>query len=549
MSPTSPSPARKTCRNEGSTARAVEPIIESSTGTSRQPSTRRPSEAAIFSTADRGLVGLGPVGGQEGDAGGVGALGRQREADHLAEEPVGDLDQDAGAVAGVDLAARRAPVLEVAQRADALAHDVVAAQALHVDDEVDAAGVVFERGVVEALGGRQISHEVVPGAIPGLGMWSKAAGTTLAQPLSRKSYTVPRRIGEPDSGGRVTSPGARTARRRPRCHLVHRRVPVAVPRRRPRWPAGWARRLRRGGRGRRVAGGPRAARFLRRGGSVVAWVGRPAAAAAGLPRRRRPHRQPEPAGQAPARPVVGRLAPARRRGLRRRAAQLVARPRPRPVGSGRRPGPDGPELRLFRDDRPLLRVPQLAIHLDREIDQTGLKLNPQLHLTPIWGLGATDVGGFVRYLGSPDRRRRRRRSSRGTSWPTTSPAAPSPVVDDELLSSAPARQPAVVLGGHRRARSAVAGGSAADGRPVDPGRGALRPRGDRQLVARRARPATSWRTTLERIVRPRAAIGDDLRPGAGRLPPACRPTAPTPPTRTTPSATTRPTRSCSTAVR
>ncbi|MEZ5166911.1 MAG: hypothetical protein R2695_10620 [Acidimicrobiales bacterium] len=30
----------------------------------------------------------------------------------------------------------------------------------------------------------------------------------------------------------------------------------------------------------------------------------------------------------------------------------------------------GPELRLVRDDRPLLRVPQLAIHLDREISET-----------------------------------------------------------------------------------------------------------------------------------------------------------------------------------
>ena len=61
-------------------------------------------------------------------------------------------------------------------------------------------------------------------------------------------------------------------------------------------------------------------------------------------------------------------------------------------------GADGAELQLFRDDRPLLRVPQLAIHLDREVNQSGLKLNPQVHLTPTWGLGPLDTGGFAAYL-------------------------------------------------------------------------------------------------------------------------------------------------------
>lgn len=47
---------------------------------------------------------------------------------------------------------------------------------------------------------------------------------------------------------------------------------------------------------------------------------------------------------------------------------------------------DGPQVRLFRIDEPLLRVPQLAIHLDRTINDEGLKLNPQTHLAPIWDL-------------------------------------------------------------------------------------------------------------------------------------------------------------------
>jgi len=48
--------------------------------------------------------------------------------------------------------------------------------------------------------------------------------------------------------------------------------------------------------------------------------------------------------------------------------------------------PAGSELRLPRIDEPLLRVPQLAIHLDRDIVTEGLKLNAQTHLAPIWDL-------------------------------------------------------------------------------------------------------------------------------------------------------------------
>jgi aspartyl aminopeptidase len=58
---------------------------------------------------------------------------------------------------------------------------------------------------------------------------------------------------------------------------------------------------------------------------------------------------------------------------------------------------DGAELRLFRDDRPLLRIPQLAIHLDRNVND-GLALNPQAHLVPVWGTGAAHEGDFVAYL-------------------------------------------------------------------------------------------------------------------------------------------------------
>ncbi|WP_424892977.1 M18 family aminopeptidase [Streptomyces sp. XH2] len=54
--------------------------------------------------------------------------------------------------------------------------------------------------------------------------------------------------------------------------------------------------------------------------------------------------------------------------------------------------------RLVNVDRPLLRVPQLAIHLDRGVNQDGLKLDKQKHMTPIWGLGKPDEGDLIRFV-------------------------------------------------------------------------------------------------------------------------------------------------------
>lgn len=55
--------------------------------------------------------------------------------------------------------------------------------------------------------------------------------------------------------------------------------------------------------------------------------------------------------------------------------------------------------RLVNIDRALLRVPQLAIHLDRSVTAEGLKLDKQRHLQPVWGLG-DDVrdGDLIRFL-------------------------------------------------------------------------------------------------------------------------------------------------------
>jgi len=42
--------------------------------------------------------------------------------------------------------------------------------------------------------------------------------------------------------------------------------------------------------------------------------------------------------------------------------------------------------------RAVARVPQLAIHLDRDVNTSGLRLDPQQHLTPVWGLGEVRDG-------------------------------------------------------------------------------------------------------------------------------------------------------------
>lgn len=43
---------------------------------------------------------------------------------------------------------------------------------------------------------------------------------------------------------------------------------------------------------------------------------------------------------------------------------------------------------LFSADTPLARVPQLAIHLDREISERGLQLDRHQHTVPVWGVSA-----------------------------------------------------------------------------------------------------------------------------------------------------------------
>ncbi|MGA1111779.1 MAG: M18 family aminopeptidase, partial [Ilumatobacteraceae bacterium] len=47
--------------------------------------------------------------------------------------------------------------------------------------------------------------------------------------------------------------------------------------------------------------------------------------------------------------------------------------------------------RLFRSNAPVARLPQLAIHLDRTVNESGLVLDKHAHLRPVWTTGNDDL--------------------------------------------------------------------------------------------------------------------------------------------------------------
>ncbi|MBU3704285.1 MAG: M18 family aminopeptidase [Ilumatobacteraceae bacterium] len=52
--------------------------------------------------------------------------------------------------------------------------------------------------------------------------------------------------------------------------------------------------------------------------------------------------------------------------------------------------------RLIDERNPVARIPQLAIHLDRDVNEKGLQLNRQLHMRPLWSTGERN---FLEHLG------------------------------------------------------------------------------------------------------------------------------------------------------
>ncbi len=63
--------------------------------------------------------------------------------------------------------------------------------------------------------------------------------------------------------------------------------------------------------------------------------------------------------------------------------------------AGRLIAADGTSV-LVDVHEPIARVPQLAVHLDREVNSLGLVLDTQQHLSPVWGVGSRGGGRFRR---------------------------------------------------------------------------------------------------------------------------------------------------------
>jgi aspartyl aminopeptidase len=65
--------------------------------------------------------------------------------------------------------------------------------------------------------------------------------------------------------------------------------------------------------------------------------------------------------------------------------------------AGRVIGADG-FVSLLNVAEPVARVPQLAVHLDRDVNAGGLVLDTQQHLTPVWGVGTPSIGEFASWI-------------------------------------------------------------------------------------------------------------------------------------------------------
>jgi aspartyl aminopeptidase len=145
-----------------------------------------------------------------------------------------------------------------------------------------------------------------------------------------------------------------------------------------------------------AAGAGGAKRYLVRDGTVVAWH-LPQGATAATPVRIIAAHTDSPVLKVKPRPDTGKA------GWLQVGVEVYGGPLwnswlDRDLGlAGRLVLLDGTSV-LVNVDRPLLRVPQLAPHLDREVNERGLKLDPQAHLLPVWGIGDVRPGDLIEFL-------------------------------------------------------------------------------------------------------------------------------------------------------
>ena len=177
---------------------------------------------------------------------------------------------------------------------------------------------------------------------------------------------------------------------------------------------------------------------------------------------------------------------------------------------------------------PIARVPQLAIHLDREVNDRGLVLDRHVHLRPVWATGASPDGAdFADWLGER--------------------AGAAPAFWELCLYDL---QPAAVLGADRSliasgrldnqvsCWAAVSALAATEPGPHHRRRRAVRSRGGRVGVGQRGVRAVARRRHRARSSPGRASTPSTTFVGSSPRRAACRRTTPTPSIPTTPSVTT-----------
>jgi aspartyl aminopeptidase len=113
--------------------------------------------------------------------------------------------------------------------------------------------------------------------------------------------------------------------------------------------------------------------------------------------------------------------------------------------AGRVIGHDG-TTSLVNVAEPVARVPQLAVHLDRDVNSGGLTLDTQQHLTPVWGVGQSTPGEFAAWLRR--HRRARRRPVLVGVVPLRRPGRSDHRGGSVDVGLGAPRQPGIVLGRH-----------------------------------------------------------------------------------------------------
>ncbi len=136
--------------------------------------------------------------------------------------------------------------------------------------------------------------------------------------------------------------------------------------------------------------------YLRNGGALLAWVV-PAGAGADSPFRIVAAHTDSPGLRVKPRPDIG-SAGWKQVGVQVYGGPLLNSWLDRDLGVAGRLVTRDARQHLVNLDLPVCRVSQLAVHLDRAVNESGLTLDRQRHLSPIWGMGTARPGEFMAVL-------------------------------------------------------------------------------------------------------------------------------------------------------